>query len=165
MTQDKEANPMGVSQWKAYGKKYGYYDFVFYQEIERAKIGDMKKSNCCKATLMTSTSVEGTGFYYCAKCEKPCDQVVEGNDMIKHLMEVAGIKAGIEMKATEIASEKIEARLEKQKQAFLDIIDGMRKEQLYEKYTTQNGYGTREVPEIAGYNKALKDLKGKLNDK
>ena len=47
----------------------------------------------------------------------------------------------------------------------LEIIDGMRKEQLYEKYTTQNGYGTREVPEIAGYNKALKDLKGKLNDK
>ena len=35
----------------------------------------------------------------------------------------------------------------------LEIIDGMRKEQLYEKYTTQNGYGTREVPEIAGYNK------------
>ena len=47
----------------------------------------------------------------------------------------------------------------------LEIVDGMRKEQLYEKYTTQNGYGTREVPEIAGYNKALKDLKGKLNDK
>ena len=107
---------------------------------------------------MTSTSDEGTGFYYCAKCEKPCDQVVEGNDMIKHLMEVAGIKAGIEMQATEIASEKIEARLEKQKQAFLDIIGD---DEEVDEYHDADDY---EAFRAEGRNKLRAEYRAKVNE-
>lgn len=40
-------------------------------------MGSKLVSNCCQAELLTEHSDEGTSFYRCYKCLKPCDEFVE----------------------------------------------------------------------------------------
>lgn len=43
----------------------------------------MKKSSCCNAPMTAITSYEGTGYYVCHRCDKPCDEKIPQKKIIK----------------------------------------------------------------------------------
>jgi hypothetical protein len=87
-----------------------------------------EKSNCCSTEVIAIGSPEGTGYYQCEKCKKPCDlETKQGESTPEEIIEAntffaVQVNSGLKIVRYDMALKALEMARKSEREKVISII-------------------------------------------